>query len=87
MYNLEILRLIDQVESTEDLEELAQLRHHLFEILERVVVDLDEDRISAESFQSFTFPWDVAIAAIRHRETLIANLSRLASPSKEPPKS
>jgi uncharacterized protein len=77
MYNLEILKLIDQVECTQDLAELARIRHHLFEILEKVVIDLDEDRISATSFQSFTFPWDVAIAAIRHRETLLTNLSCL----------
>lgn len=74
MYNLEILKLINRVESTQDLAELAHIRHHLFEILEKVVIDLDEDRISAISFQSFTFPWDVAIAAIRHRETLLTNL-------------
>lgn len=74
LYNLEILKIIDRIECTQDLTELAQIRHHLFEILEKVVIDLDEDRISATSFQSFTFPWDVAIAAIRHRETLLTNL-------------
>ena len=37
------------------------------------MVDLDEDRISPESFQSFTFPWEVAITTIRHREMVLLN--------------
>lgn len=73
MYNLEILDLIDQVHTTDNLDQLETLRAHLFEILRRVVVDLDIDRISPESFQSFTFPWEVAITTIRHREMLLMN--------------
>lgn len=74
MYNLEILELINQVENTEDLEHLAEMRRQLYRILQRVVVDLDVDRISPESFQSFTFPWEVAITTIRHREVLLTSL-------------
>lgn len=73
MYNLEILALIQQVEQVEDLKELENIRNHLFEILRRVVVDLDTDQISPESFQSFTFPWEVAITTLRHREMVLMN--------------
>ena len=72
-YNLEILKLIEQIHTTEDLEQLEQIRTQLFEIFAKVVVDLDEDRISPESFQSFTFPWEVALNTIRHREVLLRN--------------
>lgn len=61
MYNLEILELINQIHTIQDLEQLAVVRRHLFEIFQKVVVDLDKDRISPESFQSFTFPWEVAL--------------------------
>lgn len=74
MYNLEILELIERMQTIDDLAELESAREHLFEILRKVVVDLDQDRISAESFQSFTFPWEVAITTLRHRETLLVNL-------------
>ncbi|MDJ0651130.1 MAG: hypothetical protein QNJ60_20745 [Xenococcaceae cyanobacterium MO_188.B19] len=50
---------------------MIQLRSHLFEILAKVVVDLDQDRVSPESFQSFTFTWKVAMRAVTHRETLL----------------
>lgn len=73
MYNLQLLDLIKTIQSTHDLEQLHQARQSLLEILEAVVIDLDKDRISPESFQSFTMPWDVAITTLRHRETIILN--------------
>jgi TRAP transporter TAXI family solute receptor len=74
MYNLEILDLIERVQSIEDLQQLEVSRHQLFEILRKVVVDLDKDRISPESFQSFTFPWEIAITNLRHREMMLLSL-------------
>ena len=70
-YNLEVLRLIERINNLDNLEQLNHLRTHLFEILEQVVVDLDEDRVSAESFQSFTFTWKVAMNTISDREALL----------------
>ncbi|MFY7803864.1 MAG: TAXI family TRAP transporter solute-binding subunit [Limnoraphis robusta] len=70
-YNLELLSLIDQINSTQTIEELKILRRQLFTIFKEVIVDLDKDRISSESFQSFTFTWEVAIASIRHQENLL----------------
>ena len=73
-YNLEILDLIEQVDRAQSLDELQDLRQKLFSILKKVVVDLDIDRISPESFQSFTFPWEVAITTIRHQELVFLNI-------------
>jgi uncharacterized protein len=70
-YNLEILDLIDRIDKAQVLPELMQLRQELFDILKRVVIDLDVDRITNESFESFTFPWEIAINSIRHQEILI----------------
>jgi uncharacterized protein len=80
MYNLEILDLIHQIQMVQDIEELEVMRHKLFEILRKVVVDLDVDRISPESFQSFTFPWEVAITTLRHREMILMNLRSHSTP-------
>ncbi len=79
-YNLEILDLIEKIEQAKDCEELQALRQQLLEILRKVVVDLDIDRISPESFQSFTFPWEVANTAIRHQEIILSG--RTTSVSK-----
>jgi TRAP transporter TAXI family solute receptor len=74
-YNLEILKLIEQIHTTEDFDKLASIRNHLFAIFEKVVVDLDRDRITSASFQSFSFTWEVAMKTIRHREILLLNLN------------
>lgn len=74
MYNLEILDLIERVDRAKTLEELQAIRQQLFSILKQVVIDLDIDRISPESFQSFTFPWEVAITTIRHQELILRNV-------------
>ena len=71
MYNLQLLDLIETIQETQDLEELKQVRRRLLSILQAVVIDLDKDRISAESFQSFAMPWEVAITTLRHRETIL----------------
>ncbi|HSM83863.1 MAG TPA: TAXI family TRAP transporter solute-binding subunit [Nodosilinea sp.] len=70
-YNLEILALIDDIGKAQSLEELTTLQDTLFDILKRVVTDLDVDRITSESFESFTFPWEIANNTLRHRETVL----------------
>lgn len=72
-YNLEILALIDAIGQVQSLEELSALRKTLFDILKQVVIDLDVDRITSESFESFTFPWEIAHNAIRHQEVVLRN--------------
>jgi TRAP transporter TAXI family solute receptor len=71
LYNLELLALIRKIDQSNSKEELSQIREKLREILEKVVIDLDKDRITAESFQSFTFPLNVALTTIHHRELLL----------------
>jgi uncharacterized protein len=85
-YNLEIIALMEQIQVADDLKQLEAMRHHLFEILRQVVVDLDNDRISPESFQSFTFPWETAITTLRHRETLL-NAQLIPLPPQSQPRS
>jgi len=82
-YNLEILSLLEQLRKIENLHELQEVRQNLFDIFKRVLEDLDRDRISAESFQLFTFPWEVALGTIRHHEWMLINLPLKKDVSKE----
>lgn len=84
-YNLEILDLIDQIHHAKSQRELNELRQELFEILKRVVTDLDVDRITNESFEAFTFPWEIAINTIRHQEFMLRNGRDGASPLENDP--
>ena len=79
LYNLELLEIIDQINQVDDLQQLAILRQKLFTILKDVVSDLDSDRISSESFESFSFPWEIAMNSLRHQE---ASLRQGTAPAK-----
>ncbi len=74
LYNLQLLRIIDRIQETEDLQQLRKIRGQLLAMLNEVIVDLDKDLISPESFQSFTFPWQVALSATYQRENFLAHL-------------
>jgi TRAP transporter TAXI family solute receptor len=72
-YNLKLLELTQQASLLEDMERLEAIRMELFQIFRTVVQDLDQDRISPESFQSFSFTWEAAINIIQHRELIVLN--------------
>jgi TRAP transporter TAXI family solute receptor len=71
-YNLEIAVLVEQIHRTEDPKELGQIRSRLLDIFNKVIKDLDLDKLSPESYQLFVFPWQMAITALRHKELIIA---------------
>ena len=73
LYNLQLLDIIAQIQKTDDIDQLNQMRSQLLEMLDKVIIDLDKDLICPESFQSFTFPWQVALSSIHQRETLLLN--------------
>ena len=71
LYNLQLLKLIDTIQTIETLEQLAEVKSQLLEMLDKVIIDLDKDLISPQSFQSFTFPWQVALLTLHQRENLL----------------
>jgi hypothetical protein len=74
-YNLEIVALIEQAMILEDLSSVMQVREELFRIFKEVVEDLDKDRITSESFGSFSFTLETALTTVRDRERILMGLS------------
>ncbi|MDJ0843331.1 TAXI family TRAP transporter solute-binding subunit [Crocosphaera sp.] len=74
LYNLQLLKIIDTIQTIKTLEQLYEVKLQLLEMLDKVIIDLDKDLISPESFQSFTFPWQVALSSIHQRENLLMGL-------------
>ncbi len=68
VYNLDLLRMTAEARSATSAAALAKLRVDLFEMLDRVVHDLDKDKIDGQGFQYFAFTWRVALDAITARE-------------------
>jgi hypothetical protein len=77
-FNLAILNLIQQIRQTKTLDEIDLLQEELFDIFKRVIVDLDENRIDSDSFQSFTFTWETAIKIAGDREKMLRELRLLS---------
>ncbi len=68
VYNLDLLRMTAEARSATSAAALARLKATLFEMLDRVVHDLDSDKIDGQGFQYFAFTWRVALDAIAARE-------------------
>jgi hypothetical protein len=67
-YNLHILRLVEKVHETQELEGLETARGELLKIFRDMIQDLDNDRITMEFFPSFAFTWEMVFREIHHRE-------------------
>jgi TRAP transporter TAXI family solute receptor len=68
VYNLDLLRMTSDARTATTGEALDKLRTDLFEMLDRVVHDLDSDKIDGQGFQYFAFTWRVALDAINGRK-------------------
>jgi hypothetical protein len=64
-------QLLCRAQSTDDPAELGAIRKELVSILTVSVNDLDEDRISEESFQSMRAIWQIAMDGVREKSALV----------------
>ncbi|GAB5376513.1 MAG: hypothetical protein AcusKO_29750 [Acuticoccus sp.] len=67
-YNLAIVDLLGRAEMARTPAEFSAIRRELFDIFEKVIVDLDNDRIEEKSLVSFSFAWQVAASTLNHRQ-------------------
>jgi TRAP transporter TAXI family solute receptor len=72
-FNLKIMKLLLKSQNYNEIAKLAKTRKKLLIMLHQVVQELDEDKITPETFQTFAFTWEAAITSIRHREWIITN--------------
>ena len=69
-HNLEIIDIVGRIERAETDAAFDQIRAELFALFERVIVDLDNDRIEERSLVSFSFAWQAAAQTLNHRQLL-----------------
>ncbi len=70
-YNLEIIEIVSRIETAVSDTEFDRIRRDLFTLFERVIVDLDLDRIEEKSLLSFSFAWQAAASTLNHRQLLV----------------
>lgn len=66
-YTEKVMRLMNDSRES-DLGQTERNRQELLDILAEAVTDLDRDRISEESFQSFRVVWQIAMDVVRERQ-------------------
>ena len=72
-YNLALVELLGRADAANTRAEFSAIRRELFEIFEKVIVDLDNDRIEEKSLVSFSFAWQVAASTLNHRQLVFAS--------------
>ncbi len=70
-YNHQVVLLMNRAQVSRTFDELEKIRRELLEILNQAVEDLDKDRISEESFQSFRVVWQIASEILRERKATL----------------
>ncbi|WP_162408925.1 TAXI family TRAP transporter solute-binding subunit [Acuticoccus sediminis] len=83
-YNLEIVELVSRIEEAKSDSEYDQIRLDLFALFERVIVDLDLDRIEEKSLLSFSFAWQAAASTLNHRQLLLRSDRTTRAPEPLP---
>ena len=72
VYNLELVDLTSKARNAKTQSALDGYRKTLFEMLERVIRDLDEDNIDGNGFHYFAFTWQAALTVIAQKERDLA---------------
>jgi hypothetical protein len=64
-FNTRLMEIVDQARSNEDYEQLMEHKNQLINILSEVVSDLDQEKVSQEEFEHFSFTWQAVDALVR----------------------
>lgn len=66
-YNRQLMDMAEQAQLLDDLAQLGQMKKQLVEMLRQLVDDLDEERVTQDEFEHFSFTWQAVDAIVRDR--------------------
>jgi TRAP transporter TAXI family solute receptor len=74
-YNKQLMAIAEKARETTSPELLYELRDRLVTMLQHIVRDLDQDRVSQEEFEHFSFTWQAVDTVVRDRLSLAQSLA------------
>ncbi len=80
-YNEKLMEIAEQVRHAPSPETLYQLKDQLVKMLQRVVHDLNSDRVSQEEFEHFSFTWQAVDTMVRDSLALAGYPQNRGKPS------
>ena len=69
-YNLRLMEIADEARGSATSDELFALKDKLIDMLGTVVRDLDQERVTQEEFEHFSFTWQAVDTLVRDRQAL-----------------
>jgi TRAP transporter TAXI family solute receptor len=79
VYNLELAEINAAIAAANSRSGLEAHRAKLYEMLNRVIADLDEDRVAEEGFHTFAFTWGAVQKSLDDRWTMLDDHTRAGS--------
>lgn len=73
IFTKQLISITEKAKSAQDIKRIRKLRNELLEILATVVDALDNDKISPEGFNFFSFTWNVSFTVLKDREEELLN--------------
>ncbi len=70
-FNKRLMEIVEQVRSNENYQQLMEHKNHLINILGEVVNDLDQEKVSQEEFEHFSFTWQAVDALVRDQMIML----------------
>ena len=71
-HNLRLLAMRQNIAECESIDALDRRQEELYQILEEVVREVDNDRVNADGFHYFSFTWNALREAVRDRRAVLS---------------
>jgi TRAP transporter TAXI family solute receptor len=84
-YNLELMDIAEAAEAASKSADLVPLQRRLVAMLRQVVTDLDEQRVSQDEFEHFSFTWSAVDTLVRDRQGFALSAASGASEGEAGP--
>jgi hypothetical protein len=81
-FNKQLMEIAESARGNEDYGSLIRAKHRLMDILGQVVKDLDQDKVSQDEFEHFSFTWQAVDALVRD-QLIVLNMPGTSRPGRE----
>ena len=73
IFNEQLVEIMKQARSAHSVQDLDGLKDRLLEILEHLLQELDQQRVTQDEFEHFSFAWQAADTVVRDRLVLMSS--------------
>jgi hypothetical protein len=83
-FNKRLMEIVEEARAADTYEALMGHKNHLINILGEVVSDLDQEKVSQEEFEHFSFTWQAVDALVRDQMLMLTLPDDVRQPNSGP---